>query len=85
MGFAFPTRRRLGAILAGLLAAAALASSCSLDAAVSTDDSGRVVGIDALELRSEALYLAFAVALEGTDMVFELRWGPFPGGSTSPL
>ena len=83
--FAFPSRRRLAAIVAGLLAAVALASSCSLDAAVSTDDSGRIVGIDALEIRSEALYLAFAVAIEGAEMVFELRWGPFPGESSFPL
>lgn len=85
MRLAPPTRRRLAALLAGLLAAAALASSCSLDAAVSMDDSGRITGIDAFELRSEVLYLALAVALEGTETVFELRWGPFPGQPSSPL
>jgi len=83
--FASRTRRRLATTLAGLLVAGALASSCSLDAAVSTDDSGRIIGIDALELRSEALSLAFAVALEGTEMVLELRWRPFPGDSSYPL
>ena len=83
--FPVPTRRRLAISLFGLLVAGALASSCSLDAAVTTDDSGRVIGIDALEIRSEALALAFAVALEGTEMVLELRWRPLPGDSSFPL
>ena len=64
--------------LAGLLAAAALASSCSLDAAVSTDRSGRVVAVDALRIRSHVLDLAFAVAVEGREMVLELRWRKLP-------
>ena len=85
MRFALPTRRRLLATAAGLLVAAALASSCSLDADVSTDGSGRIVGIDALEIRSGALELAFAVALHGTEMVLELRWRPLPGDTTYPL
>jgi len=64
--------------MAGLLAAAALASSCSLDAAVTTDRSGRVTGIDALQIRSDALDLALAVAIEGREMVLELRWRLLP-------
>jgi hypothetical protein len=80
---ALPTRRRFAMTLAGLVVAAGLASSCSLDAAVSTDDSGRVVGIDALRLRSDALALAVVVALVGTEMVLELRWRPLPGESSS--
>jgi hypothetical protein len=83
--FASRTRRRLVTLLAGLLVAGALANSCSLDAAVSTDDSGRIVGIDALELRSEVLALALAVAREGSEMVLELRWAPFRVESSFPL
>jgi hypothetical protein len=37
---------------AGLLAAVTLASSCSLDATVATDTSGRVIGINALRIQS---------------------------------
>ena len=68
--------------VAGLFAAAALASSCSLDAAISTDRSGRVTRIDALQIRSDALDLAFAVAVEGRDMVLELRWRLLPAESS---
>jgi hypothetical protein len=83
--FAIPTRRRLAWTAAGLLAAAALASSCSLDAAVSTDDDGRVIGIDALQLHSTALDLALAVILDDTETVFELRWRSLPGESRFPI
>ena len=72
------TRRRLGMTLAGLVAAAVLASSCSLDAAVETDLGGRVVGINALRIRSDALDLAVALALEGRQLVLELRWRQEP-------
>ena len=85
MRFAFPSGRRLAVTIAGVLAAVALASSCSLDAAVSTDDNGRVIGIDALQIRSKALDLALAVILEEAQLVFELRWRPLPGESSFPL
>jgi hypothetical protein len=64
--------------VAGLLAAGLLASSCSLDAAVSTDTSGRVTGINTLRIQSSALDLAFALALEGGQLVLELRWRQGP-------
>ena len=60
--------------LTGLLAVGILASSCSLDAAVQTDTSGRVIGISALRIQSGALDLAFALALEGRQLILELRW-----------
>jgi len=72
MGIASITRRRWVRAVIGLLAAAALASSCRLDAAVATDRGGRVVGLRALEVRSGALDLA--LALEGSQLVLELRW-----------
>jgi hypothetical protein len=75
---AFPTRRRLATIVSGLLAAAVLGSSCSLDAAVETDSVGRVIGINALRVQSGALDLAFALALEGRQLILELRWGRDP-------
>lgn len=53
-----------------------LANSCALDAAVTTDRSGRVTGINALQIRSGALDLALALALEGCRVVLELRWRP---------
>jgi len=61
-----------------------LASSCSLDAAVATDTSGRVIGINALRIQSGALDLAFALALEGRQLVLELRWRRDPA-DTTPL
>ena len=76
MAFASSTRRRLALIVAGLAAAGILGSSCSLDAAVATDSSGRVVGIHALQIRSGTLDLAVALALEGRRLVVELRWQP---------
>ena len=84
MRLALPTRRRLAMTLAGLLVAAALASSCSLDADVSTDTSGRVTRIDALQIRSHVLDLALAVAVavEGREWMIELRWRPFPEDSS---
>jgi hypothetical protein len=81
---AFPTRRRLLLTGAGLLIAVTLASSCSLDAAVETDTSGRVIGINALRIQSGALDLAFALALEGRQLVLELRWRRDPA-DTTPL
>ena len=74
MRIALATRRRLVMTVAGLLAAAGLASSCSLDAAVATDTSGRVVGVNALRIQSGALDLAFELALEGRQLVLALRW-----------
>ena len=72
MAIASIMRRRWVRAVIGLLAAAALASSCTLDAAVATDRGGRVVGLRALEVRSGALDLA--LALEGSQLVLELRW-----------
>jgi len=68
--------RRDGLRRAGLGAAVILGSSCSLGAALATDSSGRVVGIHALQIRSGALDLALALALEGRRLVVELRWQP---------
>jgi len=79
--FALPTRRRLGLTAAGIVGAAVLASSCSLDAAVSTDRSGRVTRIDALRIESGALDLALALAVEGRQLVLELRWRRSPAES----
>ena len=62
----------------GLLATVVLASSCSLDAAVATDPSGRVVRVQALELRTSILDLALALALQGQELVVQLRWRTVP-------
>ena len=71
-------RRRLVLLATGLLATVVLASSCSFDAAVATDRSGRVVGVHALELRSSVLDLALALALQGQELVLQLRWRTVP-------
>jgi hypothetical protein len=71
-------RRRLALLATGLLATVVLASSCSLDAAVATDPSGYVVRVQALELRSSVLDLALALALEGHELVVQLRWRTVP-------
>jgi len=80
---AFPTRRRLATTGLGLLVAAALASSCSLDAAVETDTTGRVIALNALRIRSDALDLALALALEGRQLILELRWRRDPAEISS--
>jgi hypothetical protein len=72
------TRRRLALTASGLVAAALLASSCSFDARVETDRSGRVVGVHALQLRSGMFDLALALALEGQELVLQLRWRTSP-------
>lgn len=59
----------------GLAGAVVLASSCSLDAAVAVDRTGRVVAVDAVQIRSNALDLAMAMALQGCELVLEFRWG----------
>ena len=74
MRIAPKTRRRLALTASGLVAALLLASSCSFDAKVATDDSGRVVGVHALQLRSGLFDLALALALEGPERVLQLRW-----------
>lgn len=70
-------------LAAGLAAAAVLVSSCTLDAAVATDRSGRVTGIDALRIESGALDVALALAMQGCELVLELRWGRGPAESAS--
>lgn len=66
--------RRLALFVLGVTGAALLASSCSVDAAVAIDPGGRLVRVDALRLQSSALDLALALALEGRELVIELRW-----------
>ena len=78
MRIAPKTRRRLALTACGLVAVVLLGSSCSFDAKVETDRSGRVVGVHALQLRSGALDLALALALEGRAFVLQLRWGSSP-------
>jgi hypothetical protein len=72
------TRRRLALTASGLVVAALLASSCSFDAKVETDRRGRVVGVHALQLRSGMFDLALALALEGQELVLQLRWRTSP-------
>jgi len=75
------TRRRLALTASTLVAAAILASSCSFDAAVATDRSGRVVGVHAVQLRSGVFDLALALAREGQELVLQLRWRSSPAGT----
>ena len=70
--------RRLAWLVLGVAGATVLACSCSVDAAVAVDRSGRLVRIDGLRVQSTALDLALALAVEGRELVVELRWGPRP-------
>ena len=77
--------KRLAVLLLGVSGATFLACSCSVDAAVSVDRSGRLVRVDALRMQSTALDLAVALAVQGGELVLELHWGPLPAGSGSLL
>ena len=48
--------------------------SCSMHAALSTDDSGHVVGVSALRVESSFPRLVVAMLVAGGQLALELRW-----------
>ena len=75
--------RRLAWLALGVAGATFLACSCSVDAAVAVDRSGRLIRVDALRLHSAALDVALALAVQGRELVVELRWAPRPAETGS--
>jgi hypothetical protein len=75
--------RRLAWPVVGVAGAVVLACSCSLDAAVAVDDTGRLLRVDSLRLQSAALDLVLALVVERRDLVLELRWEPRPPDTRS--
>lgn len=67
--------RRFALAAASLFGAVALASSCSLDAVVKTDRSGRVVSLDGVRVQSTLHDFGLAMLVRSREFVFEFSWG----------
>ncbi len=66
---------RRGWVLASCAAAAMVSLySCSMHAAIKTDESGRVVDISAFRIESSLRRVALAMLLAGGHVAFEFRW-----------
>jgi hypothetical protein len=62
-------------IIASCVGAAVIALySCSMHAALTTDDSGHVVGLSALRVESSFPRLVVAMLVAGGQLAVELRW-----------
>jgi hypothetical protein len=48
--------------------------SCSMHAAITTDDSGRVVEVSAVRIESSLRRVAVAMLVAGGHVAFEFRW-----------
>jgi len=48
--------------------------SCSMHAAVTTDETGRVVQVSALRIESSLRRVAVAMLVAGGHVAFEFRW-----------
>ncbi len=77
-------RVRRPLIIASCVGASLIALySCSMHAALSTDDSGHVVGVSALRVESSFPRLVVAMLVAGGQLALELRWRSL-GERTSP-
>ena len=66
--------KRLAVIVIGLAGAVALASSCSIDAAVTTDRAGRVLALNAVRVESTLREFGLVMLVSGRDLVLERTW-----------
>lgn len=66
--------KRLADLTLGLASAVVLASSCSIDAAVTTDRAGRVLSLNAVRVQSTVREFGLVMLLSGRDLVLELQW-----------
>ncbi|HWK84870.1 MAG TPA: hypothetical protein VNS61_14150 [Caldimonas sp.] len=66
--------KRLAVLVIGLAGAVALASSCSIDAAVTTDRAGRVLALNAVRVESSLREFGLVMLVSGRDLVLELTW-----------
>jgi hypothetical protein len=67
--------RRLSVLAIGLTGAVVVASSCSFDAAVTTDRAGLVLAVNAVRIQSTVQELGLAMLVSGRELVVEFRWG----------
>lgn len=66
---------RKGLVIASCAAAAVVALySCSMHAAITTDDTGRVVEVSAVRIESSLRRVALAMLVAGGHVAFEYRW-----------
>ena len=66
---------RKGLVIASCAFAAMVALySCSMHAAVTTDDAGRVVEVSAVRIESSLRRVAVAMLVAGGHVAFEFRW-----------
>jgi len=56
--------------------------SCSMHAALTTDDSGHVVAVSSLRVESSFPRLVVAMLVAGGQLAVELRWTRNPAGRT---
>jgi hypothetical protein len=66
--------KRLAVLVIGLAGAVGLASSCSIDAAVTTDRAGRVLALNAVRVQSTLHEFGLVMLVSGRDLVLELTW-----------
>ena len=66
--------KRLAVLVIGLAGAVTLASSCSIDAAVTTDRAGRVLALNAVRVESTLREFGLVMLVSGRDLVLELTW-----------
>ena len=66
--------KRLAVLLIGLAGAAVLASSCSIDAAVTTDRAGHILSLNAVRAQSTVREFGLIMLLSGRDLALELQW-----------
>ena len=66
--------KRVVVLTVGLASAVVLASSCSIDAAVTTDRAGRVLSLNAVRVQSTVREIGLVMLLSGRDLVLELQW-----------
>lgn len=67
--------KRMALLALGLVGAVVLASSCSLDAALTTDRSGRVISLHGIRLQSTLHDFGLEMLVRGGELVFEFSWG----------
>ena len=66
--------RHLAATLAVAAAAGFAVHSCSVDASVSTDRSGRIVSVDAVRLASSWVRVTVSVVVDAGGPLIEFFW-----------
>ena len=66
--------RRILVLVSCLCTAVLALYSCSMHAAVTTDDDSKIVGISSLRVESSLARMAVAMLVAGGQVALELRW-----------